>query len=163
MLLLFNILTYLSLPFLISQFSSMQLSVSLTHDISRVLIIKADWSFTKRKNKLKPGGSKEAPGTVLPAPRSEWSVPIVGFVSVYVEAINDDLTLGTNNVIWHINNKFMESKKSTSKQLRASQKLFNPLSNKDLEVNKNHTLLLCFSVLVQTGQWVKADTPWQPL
>lgn len=120
MLLLFNILTYLSLPFLISQFSSMQLSVSLTHDISRVLIIKADWSFTKSKNKLKPGGSKEAPGTVLPAPRSEWSVPIVGFVSVYVEAINDDLTLGTNNIIWHINNKFMESKKCTSKQLRAS-------------------------------------------
>lgn len=136
MLLLFNILTYISLPFSISLFSSMQLSVGLTHDISWVLIIKADWSFTKSKNKLKPAGSKEAPGTVLAAPRSEWSVSIVGFISVYMEAINDDLTLGTNNVIWHINNKFMESKKPTSKQMRASQKPFIRLSSEDLgEVN----------------------------
>lgn len=110
----------------------MRLSVSLTHDISWVLIIKAVWSFTKSKNKLKPTGSKEAPGTVLAAQGNEWSVPIVGFISVYTEAINDDLTLGTTNVIWHINNKYMESKKPTSKQMRASQKLLIHLSEENL-------------------------------
>lgn len=100
------------------------------------------------------------PGTVLAAPRSKWSVSIVGFISVYMEAINDDLTLGTNNIIWHINNKFTESKKPTSKQMRASQKLFIRLSSEDLgEVNLNHTLLLCFSGPIQTGQWMKTDTP----
>lgn len=73
---------------------------------------------------------------MLAAAGSEWSVPIVGFISVYTEAINDDLTLGTNNIIWHINNKFMESKKPTSKQMRASQKLFIHLSEANLgEVN----------------------------
>lgn len=102
------------------------------HDISQVLIIEADRSFTKHKNELKPSRSKEAPSTVLTAPRSEWFVSTAGFTSVYTEPINDDLTLATNNIIWHINNKLTESKQPTSKQTRTSQKLFIHLSSKDL-------------------------------
>lgn len=99
----------------------MQLSVSLMHDTPWIFIIKADWSFTKSKNKLKSDGSKEAPGAVLAAGKSESCLPSVEFISVYMKAINDDLTLGTNNIIWHINNKFMKSKKPRSKEVRASQ------------------------------------------
>lgn len=93
----------------------MQLSVSLMHDTPWIFIIKADWRFTKRKNKLKSNGSKEMPGAVLAAGKSEWSLQSVEFISVYMQAINVDLTLGMNNIIWHINNKFMESKKLKSK------------------------------------------------
>lgn len=48
---------------------------------------------------------------MLAAPRSVWCVPIIGFISVDIDVINDDLTLGTSNIIWYINNILMESKK----------------------------------------------------
>lgn len=83
----------------------MQLSVNLMHDTPWISIIIADWSFTKSKNKLKSNGSKEVPGAVLAAGKSEWSLPSVKFISAYMQTINDDLTLGTNNRTSHINNK----------------------------------------------------------
>lgn len=85
--------------------------MSLRHDISWVLIFKAYQSFVESKNKLKITGSKKVQGTMLAAPRSVWCVPIIGFISVDIDVINDDLTLGTSNIIWYINNILMESKK----------------------------------------------------
>lgn len=41
---------------------------------------------------------------MLAAEKSEWSLPSVKFISGYVQTINDDLTLGPNNITWHIIN-----------------------------------------------------------
>lgn len=84
----------------------MKFSVSLMHDTPWIFIIKADWSITKSRNKLKSNRSKEASGAVLAAEKSEWSLISVKFISVYMQAVNDDLTLSTSNITWHINNKF---------------------------------------------------------
>lgn len=95
---------------------------------------------------------------MLAAGKSEWSLPSVEFISVYMKAINDDLTLGTNGIIWHINNKFMKSKKPRSKRGESFTEPFIELSYEVLgEVNLNHRLVLFFSVPGQTRQWMKAD------
>lgn len=48
---------------------------------------------------------------MLALPWCVWCVPVTCFISVCKEVVNGNLTLGTSNIVYYINNKFMESEK----------------------------------------------------